>query len=115
MSGLPDGGPMRALLLLAALALLGPAVAAGLDAAHAVTIKNSRYDPQVLQVRAGDTVTWTNLDTFAVHTVTAYDGTFGSANLGAGQGFAHTFASPGIVPYHCLNHGIMQAIIVVLP
>ena len=42
-------------------------------ATHKVLIKDFVYDPEVLPVKVGDTVTWINLD-IVHHTVTSEDG-----------------------------------------
>jgi plastocyanin len=108
---------MRALLALASLALLLPAAAAALDGAtHAVAMRNSRFDPPVLVIKAGDTVTWTNFDGgIARHTVTDRAGTFGSGVMTQGHTFTQTFHSPGVVLYHCTFHGAMNGVLVVAP
>lgn len=106
---------MKLLLALAALAFLAPAGLSGVEATHHVALRNSAYDPQVLQVAAGDTVVWTDFDGgITRHTVTAYDGSFGSPELRQGDTFRHTFTAQGVVPYHCLIHGRMIGVVVVL-
>lgn len=105
---------MKALLGLASLALLVPAAAAGLEAVQDIGIRQGRYDPPVAVVHVGDTVVWTNFDT-ALHTVTDYDGHFGSALLGKGQTFSFTFTEPGVHAYHCTIHALLNGALVVAP
>lgn len=103
---------MKLLLALALLAFLGAPAAATLDAVHSVALKNSRFNPNLLFIKAGDTVVWTNQD-MILHTVTAYEGSFDSGNLPPGATFTWTSTSPGVVPYHCNFHGLMVAVLVV--
>jgi plastocyanin len=85
-----------------------PAAAA---AAGAVTIVNFAFAPDVLEVPAGTTVTWTNQDA-APHTATADEGAFDSGNLDSGASFSHTFDTPGEYAYHCQYHPMAGAITV---
>lgn len=101
---------MRPAMLLP-LALLLPALA-GAAEEHHVTILDLAYDPQVLAVRMGDTVTWTNADGLE-HTVTAFDLAFDSGNMEDGATFSHTFDLPGAHPYFCLYHPLMEGAVVV--
>ncbi len=75
---------------------------------HAVTISGSAFAPVNLTVAAGTTVQWTNKDNIA-HTVTADDGSFGSAHLANGGTFTQTFAAAGTYSYHCSIHPSMTA------
>ena len=71
------------------------------------------YDPNPVQAKVGDTVTWTNDDT-QPHTVTSGsngqpDGKFDSSPnlnplMAPGQTFEHTFEEPGEYPYYCAVH-----------
>ncbi len=73
---------------------------------HEVAIKGFAFTPKELQVRAGDTVVWTNMDS-ATHTVTEEDPLFDSGNLGAGATFSHTFPDAGSFAYRCDIHPSM--------
>ena len=77
----------------------GPAAVAG----TAVTIDDvNGFNPPVLAVHPGQTVTWTNTGS-QVHTVVSnpgYPGQFDSGGLGPGQKFSFTFQSPGSYGYH---------------
>jgi predicted lipoprotein with Yx(FWY)xxD motif/plastocyanin len=79
-----------------------PAAHAGLQAA--VTISNFAFDPKVLTVKVGATVTWTNLDG-APHKVVADNGEFTSDALQQGDTFSFTFTKAGTYPYYCAFHG----------
>lgn len=82
------------------------------DAAK-VSISGMRFDAPTVTVKVGGTVTWTNSEGVP-HTVTANDGSFGSAQLGAGDSFSHTFSKPGTYSYYCQLHPMMRATVVVV-
>jgi plastocyanin len=77
--------------------------AAGPAAAATVTVQNFTFEPQVLTVRAGTTVTWT--DVGGRHTVESADGLLKSDTLIAGETYQKRFDAPGIYDYYCGNHG----------
>jgi plastocyanin len=64
-------------------------------------VKSYRFEPKTIQVRAGDTVTWTNEDNFT-HTVRV-DGR-GDHEVGRGDSVAITFTQPGTYHYVCTLH-----------
>jgi plastocyanin len=72
------------------------------------------FSPEQVTVVVGvnNTVTWVNNDN-APHTVTADDGSFGSANIGAGGIYTHTFATPGTYKYDCAYHSWMVGTVIV--
>ena len=78
----------------------------------AVTISGFVFSPAELTVSRGDTVTWTNDDTF-LHTTAADSGAWASAELGRGQRFVFVAARAGRFPYHCAAHPVMRATLVV--
>ena len=84
-----------------------PAAAAG-----AVTIKDIAFNPQALQAKVGDTITWTNQDGIA-HTVTLDDKSVDSGNVAPGATFSHAFTKAGSYPYHCEIHKQMTGTITV--
>ena len=67
------------------------------------------YDPQVIDITAGTTVQWENVDS-TVHTVTSgdptegADGTFDSETMAAGDKYEFTFTSTGSQDYYCIFH-----------
>lgn len=76
-------------------------------------ITNDRfYLPSIIEVRAGQSVTWKNLDT-APHTITSDSGLFQSGNIGDGATYTFTFAQPGTYHYICDYHPWMVGTIVV--
>jgi len=76
------------------------------ETGDAVEIVDFNYKPANLRVKAGTTVTFTNVDTFA-HTVTAKDKSYDSGNMAEGATFEHTFAEAGTFEYLCAIHNSM--------
>lgn len=75
------------------------------------------YLPPRVEVAAGATVTWENVD-FAAHTVTAgapgrATGEFDSDIILGGGSFGHTFVEAGEYPYYCVVHPWMAGSVVV--
>ena len=70
------------------------------------------FDPVIIRVTAGTTVTWMNDDDVA-HTVTADEGEFDSGFVNPGQSWSHTFTEPGTYRYYCLPHPWMKGTVVV--
>ena len=64
-------------------------------------VKSYRFDPKVIEVKAGDTVTWTNEDNFT-HTVEV-DGQE-DHKVEQGKSFSITFDDPGTYHYVCTLH-----------
>jgi plastocyanin len=77
-----------------------------------VDIRDFAFEPAVLRVPAGATVTWVNSGPTA-HTSTSDDGAWDSPTLDAGVSFPRPFNTPGTFPYHCEPHPTMRATIVV--
>lgn len=85
------------LLLLAA----APAFAEG----TVVTIGHNRIDPAEVTIKAGESVTFHNVDEMpGGHTVVADDGSFESPPLAKDQDWAHTFDEPGTHTYTIKQH-----------
>ncbi len=97
----------RFLLLLAAAVVFVAAGCGGDGASEPVAatevemVKSYRFDPKVIEVEAGQTVTWRNEDNFT-HTVQVE----GQADHEVGQGdsVAITFDEPGTYDYVCTLH-----------
>jgi plastocyanin len=81
-------------------------------APNAATIKGFSFQPDVLKVKVGAKVTWTNDDTVP-HTVTADTNSFASGNLQPAGSFSFTFTRPGTYAYHCSIHPSMHGSVVV--
>jgi len=101
---------MRAIIalaaLLAGLALLGSAQAEEYE----IRIDNSAFDPNDITIALGDTVTWTNYDSFK-HTVTEDNGEFDSEDLDTEDSFSWTFDVAGDYSYHCGRHSSMTGVV----
>jgi len=77
---------------------------------NAVTIQNFAFNPPELQVKVGDTVTWTNMDS-ASHTIKS--DLFQSDTLKNGDSFSFTFDTAGTYDYICGLHPSMKGKIIV--
>jgi len=97
---MPHRHSAAALLLIALLAAF-PARAATVNVSVGGT--GLVFDPGVVHVQPGDTVTWTNAGGF--HSVKADDNSFGNTAAGDAWTFSHTFTAVGTVGYHCEIHG----------
>lgn len=75
-----------------------------------VTIQNFAFQPKDITVKAGTSITWTNMDT-APHTATASDGSFNTGNLTTGQSASVTFTKTGDYAYFCAVHPKMVAMV----
>lgn len=100
----------RRFLLPAAVVLVATVVAAGCGstgssepvATTKVSMaKSYRFDPGTIEIKAGDTVTWTNNDNFT-HTVKV-DGQE-DHKVGRGDSVSITFDKPGSYHYVCTLH-----------
>ncbi|MGH2710900.1 MAG: cupredoxin domain-containing protein [Actinomycetota bacterium] len=77
-----------------------------------VTVKVFQFQPSPLEVRVGDTVTWTNEDDIE-HTVTSGEpgnpaGGFDGPLNGTSATFRHRFGKSGTFPYFCSIHESMR-------
>jgi plastocyanin len=64
-------------------------------------VKSYRFDPKVIEIETGDTVTWTNEDNFT-HTVEV-DGQE-DHKVEQGESFSIRFDTPGTYHYVCTLH-----------
>ena len=98
----------RFLLPLAALAILVAAGCGGagetgepVAATEVQMVKSYRFDPKVIEIEAGETVTWTNDDNFT-HTVQVEGQE--DHKVDRGQTVEITFDEPGTYHYVCTLH-----------
>jgi plastocyanin len=75
----------------------GPAVVG----ATRVSLRDDRFHPAVIQIKPGQTVTWSLDDNGTTHNIKG-DG-WGSGNQASGT-FRHTFTTPGSYRYSCTLH-----------
>jgi amicyanin len=97
--------------------LTGSATADTQAAAPATTVQANitgyKFDPEVLTVKVGTTITWTNKDEVP-HTVTSSDKRFKSSGaLDQGDSYSFTFTTPGTYPYYCTVHPFMTGKVIV--
>jgi plastocyanin len=79
---------------------------AGKPATHRVVIDGLKYEPEMLTVRRGDTIVWTNKDPFP-HTVTAA-GKFDSRDIAADGSWKYVARTAGEFAYICTLHPNMK-------
>jgi plastocyanin len=77
-----------------------------------IRIDNFRFDPAIVTISAGTTITWTNNDDVP-HVVASDDKVFKSNALDTDDRFSFTFTKPGTYNYYCAIHPKMTATIVV--
>ena len=94
----------------AAGALLAVSLAAGAET-HVVDIVDMKFEPQVVRVKPGDTVTWRNKD-LTPHTATSA-GVFDSAEIAGGKGWSWKAGAKGRHAYVCTYHLGMKGTVVV--
>jgi plastocyanin len=70
-----------------------------------VAYRNIAIAPDLLKVKVGSTIKWTNYDSIE-HNVTSQSGpqTFASKNFGEGGTFQVTVTRPGVIHYVCTIH-----------
>lgn len=106
---------------LTALALAAAAGLAGAQATHRIKIEGVAFEPPILEVTVGDTVTWTNnykqphlISTFKkVKGSNVQDGVLESPMLKTGESFSYRFEKPGTYEYFCPIHVFMLGKVVV--
>ncbi|HEV1997260.1 MAG TPA: plastocyanin/azurin family copper-binding protein [Candidatus Dormibacteraeota bacterium] len=111
--------PTMAMVVGAAFQLATP-VAAGGGGCHIgvregrvvrAEIVNLCFDPDIIRVAPGETVTWTNRDQ-TDHTVTGVAGAFGSYEvIRPGASVASTFSHDGLYPFFCVLHPGMVGVV----
>jgi plastocyanin len=73
------------------------------------------YSVNLLTVKVGTTVTWTNNDPGQMHTVTEVNGGFDSGFINTGDSWSYTFEEAGEFEYYCMPHPWMRAKLIVEP
>jgi plastocyanin len=86
-------------LVLAMLIVLGLGVAAPAQAAEAISITTSGFEPAQATIANGETVTWTNTDTVS-RQVVADGGAFNSPPIAPGSTWSFRFTRVGTFAYH---------------
>jgi plastocyanin len=78
----------------------------------AAGIRSFAFEPERIEVAAGQRITWTNHDP-AEHTVTQEGGGFDSGTMAANATLTRTFDRPGEYRYICALHPGMTGVVVV--
>lgn len=73
---------------------------------NSVVIKDYSFEPNILTIPVGTTVTWTNQDNVQ-HEVASDSGTFDSGIMNPSDQFTYTFNQPGNYSYICKIHPYM--------
>jgi plastocyanin len=110
-------GRVSAAAMLWAVAMLWLLAAGGTSHAESapptvITVKNFMFMPMPLTVRAGTTVTWTNLDD-EPHTAVSDTGLFRSGAMDTNESFSFKFDKPGTYHFTCSIHPSMVGTIIV--
>ncbi len=95
----------------AALPVLTVAAKAGGHLTHQIDITNFAFQPDALEMQAGDKVMFVNLDS-APHTATADDGSFDTGTLNNGDEMTIVIEKPGTYSFFCKFHPGMRGQII---
>jgi plastocyanin len=75
---------------------------------HTVLMESTRFQPDTLTVKAGDSIVWVNKDFFP-HTATSPAAGFDSGRLEVGQSWTYQATKKGEFAYTCTFHPPMKA------
>ncbi|MCU0269050.1 MAG: plastocyanin/azurin family copper-binding protein [Acidimicrobiales bacterium] len=78
-----------------------------------VRITDYDFEPVDLDVEAGATVTWTNVDPIEHQIVSLDPGVLQSPRLAEGAAYSHTFERAGTYRYYCTIHNLMKGTVTV--
>ena len=83
------------------------------DDTYDIRIQSYKFYPEILRIKAGDTITWTNAD-IVPHTITSDSNKeIDSKEFNKDETFSHKFDQKGAYSYHCKLHSRMQGTIIV--
>jgi plastocyanin len=99
------------MLVLGAMEIYIPSAAEPSDPTT-IAVKDFMFTPTPLTVKAGSTVTWTNMDD-EPHTVVSDTGMFKSGGMDTNESFSYKFDKPGTYHFTCSIHPRMVGTIVV--
>jgi plastocyanin len=77
-----------------------------------ITIQNSKFNPDTINIMAGSTVTWTNNDSIP-HTVVSDTGAFKNITINKGDNSQYIFYKEGTYNYHDSKNPSMTGKIIV--
>jgi plastocyanin len=75
---------------------------------HVISIKDMKFNPDSLEVKAGDTIEWKNED-IVPHTVTSETKKFDSGAIQGDHSWKYKAKKRGEFPYGCSFHPTMKA------
>jgi plastocyanin len=93
--------------------LANTAFATETETIHDVTIESFKFSPNVLEVRVGDKIRWTNED-LSPHTATAKDRSWDTKKIKKGEAVTVEVTADMRTAYFCAYHPNMKAEIVIL-
>src|SRR5277367_915472 len=108
----PKYWPSLALAVLLASAVTSTPSRSASPDLHEILISSFMFQPMELTIKAGASVTWTNLDEEA-HSVVSDAGVFRSGALDTNEHFVYQFATPGVYHFTCSLHPRMVGTIIV--
>ena len=85
----------------------GAAAQARKPATHTVVMEAVRFQPEVITVRAGDSVVWVNKDPFP-HTAVSKTASFDSESIDADKSWKYVPKKKGEFEYVCTLHPTMK-------
>lgn len=77
-----------------------------------VKIEATKFFPEKLEAKVGDTILWDNKDFFP-HTATAVDKSFNSNSIPSMKSWSFKVQKKGTYHYKCLFHPVMSATLIV--
>ena len=78
-----------------------------------VAIKNFKFNPTTVNIKVGETVTWTNEDSAPHQIATDSGNELASESISTGGTYSHIFNIAGTYEYHCAIHTSMKGKVVV--
>ena len=88
----------------------GPALSVRSPTTHTVEIRQLRFEPSRLTVRAGDTIVWINRDVVP-HTVAPLDRAWSSGEMSQDESFRRVAGEATTLAYFCEYHPSMRAVV----
>jgi plastocyanin len=89
-----------------------PATVSAAGKTHEVQIEGLKFNPERIEVAAGDTVVWSNMDVVP-HTVTASRAKVESGEIAPNKSWRFVAKRKGEMPYLCRIHPTMKGVLVV--
>ena len=74
---------------------------------HTVVMEGTRFQPETISAKPGDTIVWVNKDLFP-HSATSAAGKFDSSVIAVGASWKFTAKTKGDFDYTCIFHPTMK-------